>query len=123
MDDPNLQTGPLPVRDAALALEQTGGDAALAEELFSALLDGLPDELAQLAVCHHESDWVGLAEYAHQIRGATRYCGVPALDAAVATLERTARLGDSVLIEDGMTGVTTEVDRLFAIARPHPGAT
>jgi two-component system sensor histidine kinase BarA len=103
---------PLPARDEVAALASAGGDADLAAELFDALLDGLPAEIEDLRGCLAESDWPGLAEHAHQVRGATRYCGVPALDEAIEALERAAKIGDPVLIQAGFTQVEAEAQRL-----------
>ena len=100
------------IRDPDLALELAGGDAELAADLMAALLDGLPDELEALRACLAESDWPGLAEYAHQVRGATRYCGVPALDAAIEALERAARVGDGTRCIEVFASVETQAERL-----------
>jgi HPt (histidine-containing phosphotransfer) domain-containing protein len=101
-----------PIRDADLALELAGGDAELAADLMAALLAGLPDEIEALRACLAESDWPGLAEYAHQVRGATRYCGVPALDAAIEALERAARVGDGARCSEVFAHVETQAERL-----------
>jgi two-component system sensor histidine kinase BarA len=103
---------PLPARDTVAALESAGGDAGLATELFSTLLEGLPGEIEDLRGCLAETDWTGLAEHAHQVRGATRYCGVPALDEAIEALERAAKIGDPSLIREGFERVQFEVQRL-----------
>lgn len=103
---------PLPARDEVAALASAGGDADLAAELFHALLEGLPAEIEDLRGCLAESDWPGLAEHAHQVRGATRYCGVPALDEAIEALERAAKIGDPSLIQTGFTRVEAEAERL-----------
>ncbi len=105
-------TDALDVRDETAALALAGGDAGLAAELLEALLAGLPEELADLRACLAEADWPGLAEYAHQIRGATRYCGVPALDATIETLERAARVGDPARCRDAFHGVERQSRRL-----------
>ncbi|NEX22228.1 Hpt domain-containing protein [Thiorhodococcus mannitoliphagus] len=91
---------PAAIYDQALALESAGGDAALAADLMSALLDGLPEEIESLKACLTELDWPGLAEYAHQLRSATGYCGVPSLDAAISALERAARIEDAQRCQD-----------------------
>jgi HPt (histidine-containing phosphotransfer) domain-containing protein len=103
---------PLPSRDETAALASAGGDADLAAELFGALLEGLPAEIEDLRACLEESDWPGLAEHAHQVRGATRYCGVPALDEAIEALERAAKIGDPILIREGFARVEAEARRL-----------
>jgi HPt (histidine-containing phosphotransfer) domain-containing protein len=79
---------------------------------MAALLAGLPDEIEALRACLAESDWPGLAEYAHQVRGATRYCGVPALDAAIEALERAARVGDGARCSEVFAHVETQAERL-----------
>jgi two-component system sensor histidine kinase BarA len=106
-----------PVRDEPAALECAGGDAALADELLTALLEGLPAEIDQLRADVAEADWTGLAEDAHQTRGATRYCGVPALDEAIETLERAARHGDSTRISDALAEVELQAERLAMTIR------
>ena len=102
----------LPARDEAAALASAGGDQQLAAELFETLVHGLPGEVEDLRGCLEESDWPGLADHAHQVRGATRYCGVPALDEAIEALERVARIGDPILIRENFAWVELEVDRL-----------
>ena len=102
----------LPARDPVAALATAGGDADLAAELFAALLAGLPGELEDLRACLAESDWIGLAEHAHQLRGATRYCGVPALDEAAESLERVARIGDPTLITQAFADLEEEALRV-----------
>lgn len=81
----------LPSRDETAALEAAGGDAALAQKLMETLVSGLPKELADLQRCFGASDWPLLADAAHRMRGATSYCGVPALDNHLQELERAAK--------------------------------
>lgn len=92
--DTGLASAARIIRDEAAALACVGGDADLAAELLDTLLAGLGAELGSLRSCLAKDDWLGLAEYAHQIRGATRYCGVPSLDIALEQLERSALTGD-----------------------------
>jgi two-component system sensor histidine kinase BarA len=96
------------------ALAAAGGDADLAKELLAALLEGLPGEIDDLRAALAESDWPALADHAHQVRGATRYCGVPALDEAIEALERAARIEDLPLIADAFSQFEGEVARLQA---------
>ena len=102
----------LPARDRVSALAVAGGDADLAAELFAALLAGLPDELAALRTEVAASDWEGLAELAHQVRGATRYCGVPALDEAAESLERAARAADPLRVAAAFANLEAEALRV-----------
>ena len=102
----------LAARDETAALICAGGDAGLSAELLDALLSGLPDEIDALRACLEHSDWHGLAEYAHRVHGATRYCGVPALDAAIEALERAACAGDPLGCAEGFAQVETQAQRL-----------
>lgn len=106
----------LAVYDRTEALECTGGDADLAAELMEALLAGLPDEIASLEACLSESDWPGLAEYAHQVRSATSYCGVPALNDAISALERAAQIEDPLRCQDALDAVRLQARQLRAHA-------
>lgn len=117
MIDQRSRPDALPARDDAAALRSAGGDVDLARELLDALLAGLPAELQELRACIAESDWTALAEHAHQVRGATRYCGVPALDEAIEVLERTARLGDAVAISGVFAAVESQASRLLDALR------
>jgi HPt (histidine-containing phosphotransfer) domain-containing protein len=104
----------LPARDEVAALAAAGGDADLAQELLAALREGLPGEVDDLRAALAESDWPALADHAHQVRGASRYCGVPALDEAIESLERAARIADPALIADAFAQFEHEVARLQA---------
>jgi HPt (histidine-containing phosphotransfer) domain-containing protein len=106
----------LPVRDPVAALAAAGGDAGLAAELFAALAAGLPGEHAALRGDLAASDWSGLAEHAHRLRGATRYCGLPALDEAAEALERAARTADPGLIRQTFADLEDEVQRMLQAA-------
>jgi two-component system sensor histidine kinase BarA len=107
----------LPARDHAAALRSAGGDVELARELLDTLLDGLPTEVDRLRACMAESDWGALAEHAHRLRGATRYCGVPALDGAVDALERSARLEDAGRCSRDLDLVESQANRLTGAVR------
>jgi two-component system sensor histidine kinase BarA len=102
----------LPSRDEIAALEAAGGDADLARELVQTLVRGLPTELADLRRCFGASDWRLLAEAAHRMRGATGYCGVPALDNCLQVLERAAKAGDRERSELELARVEQEAERL-----------
>ena len=102
----------LPAWDESAALAATGGDAALAAELLTQLLDGLAGELADLDRLLDSRDWPGLDDATHRMRGATAYCGVPALDTALERLKQAAKAGDAAAIAQGVQQVHTQADRL-----------
>lgn len=102
----------LPARDETAALAAAGGDSNLAGELVKSLVAGLPSELAGLQSRVTASDWPALADAAHRMRGATSYCGVPALDNRLQALERAAKAGDRERIAQEIAQVEHEVERL-----------
>lgn len=104
----------LPTRDASAALATTGGDAELAAQLFATLREGLPEEIDRLRHHTRAQDWSALADAAHRFRGATAYCGVPALDRALQELERVARNSDLEGIPASLERVERETERLIA---------
>jgi HPt (histidine-containing phosphotransfer) domain-containing protein len=102
----------LPARDEAAALAATGGDAALAGELLAILLSELPGDLERISGSLRAGDWPQLADTAHRMRGATGYCGVPGLEAALTELERAARTADAEQITSEARRVEREAERL-----------
>ncbi|MEA3276620.1 MAG: Hpt domain-containing protein [Pseudomonadota bacterium] len=104
----------LPTRDETAALAAAGGDMGLAREMLESLLLGLPREMAILSGRFEAEDWPGLGEAAHHMRGATSYCGLPALDTALQDLERSAKAGDAKRIVVRLQQVAQEAERLRA---------
>ena len=91
-----------------------GGDPDLAQELVGVLIAGLPAGSDELRSCAGRNDPAGLAEAAHHMRGATRYCGVLALDAALEGLERAAKAHDPEGMAAGLEKTETEAAPLIA---------
>lgn len=109
-------TDRLPARDEVLALSAAGGDAELAAELYAAFRSGLPGDLAELRRQCLAGDWSGLADTAHRVRSACRYCGAPALDEALGALEPLARSGrDHSKIGLVVDWIEREARRLLAM--------
>jgi len=105
----------LPSRDETSALEAAGGDADLARELVETLVRGLPGELTNLRRRFAANDWPLVAEAAHRMRGATSYCGVPAMDSHLQELERAAKAGDREHTGLAIERVAQEAERLTSI--------
>ena len=74
--------------DISLAIEQAGGNAELARDLFTMLLDELPHHRDKLQQAFQAGDNEALWDHAHKVYGATAYCGVPALREAAGELEQ-----------------------------------
>ncbi|WP_133510122.1 Hpt domain-containing protein [Candidatus Thiosymbion oneisti] len=108
----------LPAWDEAAALEIAGGNLDLARELVQMLVRGLPQDLSDLRRCFQANDWPLLTTTAHRMRGATSYCGVPALDAHLKALEDSAKAGDRERIDAELTQVVREAERLTRTMTP-----
>ncbi len=69
------------------SIQLAAGKPDLAEELFSMLLEQLPDDRQQIHSLWQDGDMSSLLECVHKLHGATRYCGVPELRAATHRFE------------------------------------
>lgn len=107
----------LPIRDEAAALAAVGDDRDLARELLSTLLAGLPTELKQMQRLSTAGDWPALADLAHQVRGATRYCGVSALDETMGTLQKAADSADKERARALISRAQEQAQRLLGESR------
>lgn len=77
--------------DIPESIRLAGNKADLAEELFSMLLESLPEAMHGIGRAHERQQTERLLEEVHRLHGATRYCGVPALRDAAARLETTIK--------------------------------
>lgn len=103
------------VFDRELAIEQAGGMADLADELFAMLLKELPDHREALEQAIEDNDGEKLLYHTHQLNGAAAYNGVPALKAAANTLE-TALKNGAESSEALSAQLLEEIDRVLACA-------
>ena len=99
--------------DRKLALERAGGDQALADELFAMLLGELPTHSAALKAALNGRDLVTLREQAHRLKGATTYCGVPALHSAAAELHDHLRRGETAELDGDVAVVLDEITQVL----------
>lgn len=99
------------ILDIPLAIEQAGGNPELARDLFTLLLNELPDYRNRLHQAFQNNDGQALWEHAHKLHGATVYCGVPALCEAVRQLEEAIKEQANQL-DDDMEAVFKAIDDL-----------
>lgn len=78
---------PQPLIDESLALENAGGSADLAKELYQMLQNELPYYQSKLQDNYQNQDYAALYQCVHKLNGSATYCGVPALKQAVNTFE------------------------------------
>ena len=103
----------LPARDMEKALSITGGDRRLAEEMLEQLKHELPSLLDSIKSAYDARNWEDLRDITHKLHGSTSSCGVVALDYAVQLLDSTLRETPNPDVQDHITAIETEIDRLF----------
>jgi len=103
----------LKMLDIPHAIEQAGGNPVLARELFSMLLQELPDLKNKLNQAFNSADNQGFWDHAHKIHGSTAYCGVPLLQKAARELEAAIKAQTSD-VADKIQGVNKAIDELLA---------
>ncbi len=97
--------------DVAASIRLAGNKQDLAEELFSMLLESLADARRSIAILTGKAAWHSLLEEIHKLHGATRYCGVPLLRQAAASLEAALKRGQQPL-EPLISALLAEIDRI-----------
>lgn len=107
--------------DWAAGIELAGGNAELAYDLLHMLLAEAPQLLAQLEqTAQANSDLQALWDDAHKLRGATAYCGVPALRAMSAALEQAIKSGNVVKAQASIDAVRQSIADLAEAAEGQP---
>lgn len=101
----------VPVFDRGLSLKHANDRSDLAAELFGLLVDSLPDDQRSMAACQH--DLAILGARAHKLHGAVRFCGVPRLEAALASFEQSIKSGDEKEVAAHYRSVDTEITALL----------
>jgi len=81
------------------SIRLAAGKADLAEELFSMLLEQLPDDQRQVEQLWENDELDNLLECVHKLHGATRYCGVPELRVATHQFETALKCQSQTMAE------------------------
>ena len=101
-------------RSALVEHEVHPGDGeTTADQLFDALLRGLPAAIADMQRQLGGRDWGGLRETAHRLRGSTSVCGVPALHTATVHLHEALAGEDEAEISRRLHEFERQVRRLL----------
>lgn len=101
------------ILDKKQALEQAGGNVALARELFDMLLQELPALHEQLQQAIAQRDAQAMWDHAHKIFGSTAYCGVPALREAAQRMEQCIKQQENSRLESCFSHLSAEIERLL----------
>ena len=104
--------------DAAIALEQAGGSEELARELFTMLLNELPDHQQAInitfkALNTNDTMLDQLWDPVHKLHGACAYLGVPALFQAAKDFEHTIKENDWQRLASSFQQLDLEINRLL----------
>lgn len=102
------------VRDLERALHIVGENRQLADTMYAALLERLSKAIADLWEAVRRGDINLVQAQAHGLRGGVAYCSLPALGLALEQLEKAAAQWRDADIEDLMSKVQREVERLTA---------
>ena len=82
------QTSPAGIsRSIETALQITGGQEALANDLYAQFINELPSEIHRIKIACRKQRWHDLTERAHRLHGSTALCGVRGLNRLIAELE------------------------------------
>ncbi|WP_020406163.1 response regulator [Hahella ganghwensis] len=84
---PSVKFATEPSVDLQNSIILAGNKPDLAEELFSMLLESLPEDKASIQKAYELQEEDKLLERVHRLHGASRYCGVPALRRKAGELE------------------------------------
>ena len=105
--------------DYGEALEKAGGNADLAKELFSMLLQELPKLREQLQTAIVQTDIQAAWDHAHKIYGSTAYCGVPALRLAAQEMEAAVKSQLWEAIRERFTTLETAIQEIVSQGQAH----
>ncbi len=108
--------------DASIALEQAGDNEELARELFTMLLDELPDHRQAIyaafkAVSNEDVEIDLLWDPVHKLHGAAAYLGVPALRQAVKAFEDQIKQNNRDQLGEDFRQLDAEINRLLERGR------
>jgi len=104
----------LPIYDEQLSLQLAGGNADLASQMLAMFLKDLPGLRQHVNDAHANGDNESLFQHIHKVNGATRYCGVPAIELAANSLELMIK-NKHTDIESALDTLNTEIERLLSL--------
>ncbi len=100
------------VIDIPRAIQAAAGKEDLAHDLFKMLVDGLEDARSNISQGLAKQDMKVLLHEVHRLHGATRYCGVPALQAACQEAETIIKRDDREQLQTSLERLFGEIERL-----------
>lgn len=107
------------VVDYAEAVEKAGGNAELAKDLFSMLLQELPLLRDQLQEAISHMNFQAMWDHAHKIYGSTAYCGVPRLRLSASAMESAVKSQQLKTIQDQFSVLNEAIQQVLTLGPTH----
>jgi len=111
--DPVLNAS-LPTRDKKQALRIAGGSQSIADKLYAALCDELPEMLSDIQKMFIKKDLLEMWQLVHRLHGASAVCGVPAFHNVLGQLQGAIKLEDNDRITRLHFAMQDEANKLIA---------
>ena len=102
------------ILDIQQSIIAANGNASLAKELFTMLLDDIDVRLQQIESSFQENNMDMLQEHTHKLYGATAYCIVPKLRESTAVLDEVLRLNNYSQLQPLVDDVVQEIKQLIS---------
>lgn len=103
-----------PIIDKALNLRLANYHPELARDVLHMLCDNLPHDLEHIALALKQHDLDTAKTATHKLHGAICYCGVPRLQDAISTFEKTLYQSHDAKMQQQLTLLQEEADKLIA---------
>ena len=101
------------ILDIQQSIVAANGNASLAKELFTMLLNDLEARFKQIKSSFNADDMNELAEHIHKLYGATAYCIVPQLRGSAEILDQVLREKDYSQVSELVDVVLDEIQQLI----------
>lgn len=102
------------ILDIQQSIISANGNASLAKELFTMLLDDIDVRLQQIESSFKENNMEMLQEHIHKLYGATAYCIVPRLRKGAAALDEVLRQKNYSQLQTLVDIVRQEIKQLIS---------
>ncbi|MEQ1621186.1 MAG: response regulator [Methylococcales bacterium] len=113
--DISVNTNSVACWDEKLALDRLDGDHELLRDMIKLFIDEIPARLLELQESLRNGDCAELADAAHAIKGmAGHFCAAPLLNCA-ASLEHSARAGNTIEFTEMVEKVVAETAKLINV--------
>ena len=102
------------ILDIQQSIIAANGNASLAKELFTMLLDDIDVRMQQIESSFQKNNMEMLQEHIHKLYGATAYCIVPKLRESAAELDEILRQKDYSQLQPLVDVVLQEIRQLIS---------